>query len=83
MVFNFNKQNGCLILLIFALIMFLLFRFTWVLLFKTPLGLALVVYVIYKYYKRSKQVKQPRQAYRQDQAESVNDEIEVDYEEYD
>lgn len=78
-----GPNGGCLFLFILGIILFLLIRFAWAILFKTPLGIALLVYMIYKYYKFSKKVKQKNTTTYEQTDEGFKEEIEVDYEEYD
>ena len=78
-----GANGGCLFLFILGIILVLLFRFTWMILFKTPLGIALLIYIIYKYFKFSKKVKQQKTERYEQKDEGLKEEIEVDYEEYD
>lgn len=85
MIYRSNINLGCLAAVITFLTIFLIFRFSWIIIFKTPVGWILLAYLVYRFIsKRYRLNKAKKETFEtEDQTVSASDEIEVDYEEYD
>ena len=85
MIYRSNINLGCLAAVFTFLTIFLIFRFSWIIIFKTPVGWILLAYLLYRYiskrYRMNKAKKETFEA--EDQTVRSSDEIEVEYEEYD
>ena len=85
MIYRSNINLGCLAAVFTFLFIFLIFRFSWIIIFKTPVGWILLAYLVYRFIsKRYRLNKVKKESFKsEDQTVPGSDEIEVDYEEYD
>ena len=85
MIYRSNINLGCLAAVFTFLTIFLIFRFSWIIIFKIPVGLILFAYLVYRFIsKRYRLNKVKKESFKsEDQTVPASDEIEVDYEEYD
>jgi len=77
-----GNNTGCIVLLVILAMMLVLFRYIFVLLLKTPLGLIILLYILYRYIRRwyiGRRYNGPTR----DSSEDLGPEIEVDYQAYD
>jgi predicted membrane protein len=84
-IYRSNSNLGCLAAVIAFLIIFMIFRFSWIVIFKTPVGWVLLAYILYRYISKRYRINKAKNEFTEAEEHPVDqsEEIEVEYEDYD
>lgn len=81
-MFRINGSMGCLIAILFVILMFSLMRIVGSLVFTTPIGLLVIGYIIYRYLKKNKKQTVTNAKPEHHDFKQEEEIIDVDFEDY-